>query len=319
MGYTLSRLLGLEGRNGVAKQLTQRQKARVDAYLDEVADALGSAAPVTLRERTLARLRDDIHRELDSTANGDLTDHDVEAVLRLFGSAEGQAAERTIRSNAGDQLLLTQDDRVWLGVCGGIAARLGFPAWQVRLVLGALGLAGPLLSVLAMLSSRSFSSATLGIFTGSVALLIYLGLYGYMYVVSPKDDETRIRWGEIVANVAITLIVALALFYVADYGLQLIRYMHTTLLDQPMPDLGTWGWYRYQADNLFFWAMAAALPLAVLGGLPLANGWNDSLRRLGQASLAIYGVALAFGMASVLTGLILDLLQNRELLEGLGV
>lgn len=303
----------------MVKQLTQRQKARVDAYLNEVSRALGNAAPAALRERTLARLREDIHRELDHSGNGDPTDHDVEAVLRLFGSAEAQAAERTIRSTASDQLMLTQDNRVWLGVCGGIAARLEFPVWQVRLVLGALGFAGPLLSLLAMVSSRSFSSATLGIFLGSVALLCYLGLYGYMYVVSPKDDETRIRWGDIVANVAITFIVALILYYVADYGLQLIRYVHTTLLDQPMPDLGSWGWYRYQADNLFFWAMAAALPLAVLGGLPLANGWDDSLRRLGQASLAIYGIALAFGIASVLTGLIFDLLQNRELLEGLGV
>ena len=185
------------------------------------------------------------------------------------------------------------------------------------MVLGALGLAGPLLSVMAMLSSHSFSSATLGIFTGSVALLSYLSLYVYMYVVSPKDEYTRIRFGEIVANVAITIIVALMLYYIADYGLQGIRYVHTTVLEQDLPDLGSWGWYRYQADNLFFWAMAASLPLAVLGGLPMANGWNDSLRRLGQACLALYGVALAFGMGSVLAGLILDLLQNRDLLESL--
>jgi hypothetical protein len=47
----------------------------------------------------------------------------------------------------------------------------------------------------------------------------------------------------------------------------------------------------------------------VLSGLPLANAWGHSLKRLAQAIIALYAMAICFGVASVIAGLILDRVQ----------
>ncbi len=47
----------------------------------------------------------------------------------------------------------------------------------------------------------------------------------------------------------------------------------------------------------------------------MADRWHNSMRRLGHAFLALYGVALAYGVANVLVGLILDLAVAFELID----
>ncbi|MFP4500900.1 MAG: PspC domain-containing protein [Candidatus Hydrogenedentota bacterium] len=296
-------------------KLTLEQKGRIKQYLSDVAASLGHTVPQAQQDEALKMLREDIHRQLLDA--GDSPDEgQVDRVLRALGSPAEQAARLSPRIHRGDKLMLTQDDRVWLGVCGGLAARLGQDPRLVRLICGGLALAGPVLSVLSVASSRDVSNLTLGIFTGSVALLAYLGLYGYMYVVSPQTEETRLRFTPIIVNVGITFAVALGLHYGTRYGLALIRYVHTEVMNREMPRLGEWGWFNdAQAANMLFWVLSICVPLAIYAGLPMANGWNTSLRRAGHAFLALYGVALAYGVANVLVGLILDLAIAFELIE----
>lgn len=298
-------------------KLTQEQGARIADYLRDVAVEMGAEIPKSTRDRALARLRDDIYRKLADVPGDLLEDGHVDSVLGELGPPARRAQALKPGGRANDRLILTQDDRIWLGVCGGIAARLGVGPWLVRTIAGALGLAIPVFSVLAMAASRDPGTLTLGLFTGSIALICYLGLYAFMYVVSPKDDATRVRFMDIGVSVAITLAVGLALSYGAAYAVSLIRYVHTEFLEREMPPLGAWGWYYYQASNYFFWTMAVCLPLAVFGGLPMANQWDVSLKRLGYAVLALYGVALAFGIGSILAGVILDLARNYEVMQGL--
>jgi phage shock protein PspC (stress-responsive transcriptional regulator) len=298
-------------------KLTQEQGGRIADYLRDVAVEMGTDVPKPVRDRALARLRDDIYRKLADTPGDLLEDGYVDSVLGELGSPAVRAQALRPANRGSGRLELTQNDRIWLGVCGGIAARLGANPWVARTVAGALGLAMPTLSVLTFLSTREPGSLSLGLFAGSIALISYLGLYAFMYVVSPKDDDTRVRFTDIGVSVAITFAVGLALSYGGSYAVSLIRYIHTEFLQREMPPLGAWGWYYYQADNYFFWTMAVCLPLAVFGGLPMANRWDISLKRLGYAVLALYGVALAFGIGSILAGVILDLIRNYEVVENL--
>ena len=50
--------------------------------------------------------------------------------------------------------------------------------------------------------------------------------------------------------------------------------------------------------------------LAFLGGLPAANNWDKTLRKVSQAILALYAVAVCFGIASTLTGIILQFVEK---------
>jgi phage shock protein PspC (stress-responsive transcriptional regulator) len=296
-------------------QLTVEQKARIRQYLSDVAASMARTVPERHRDQAIKLLREDIHRQV-LEVGGAPDDGQLDRVLSAFGSPADQAARIVPRVRTGDKLMLTQDDRVWLGVCGGIAARLGQDPRLVRFICGALGLAGPVLSILSVVSSRSFSSLTLGIFTGSVALLSYLVLYAYMYVVSPQTEETRVRFSPILVHVGITFAIAYGLHYGTRYGLELLRYVHTQVMNREMPHLGRWGWFNEaQAGNMLFWVLSICVPLAIYAGLPMAGQWYNSMRRLGHAILALYGVALAYGVAHVLVGLILDLAVAFELIE----
>jgi len=46
------------------------------------------------------------------------------------------------------------------------------------------------------------------------------------------------------------------------------------------------------------------LPVALYSGLPLPNAWDRTARKLYQALIAVYAVALSFGMASTLVGIL---------------
>lgn len=291
-------------------KLTQSQGALIADYLRDVAAAIDSGLARAQRDQALNRLRTDIYRDLEEFAKDRLDDQDVQSVLDRFGPAEIQARAASPRTAKRSQSLLDQKGRVWLGVCGGLAAKLGVDSWIVRLVCGMLGLAGPVLSVLTVVSLRDFSSITLGLFTLSASLTGYLVIYACLYLASDRDAAPRIQPSPILLNVAATVLIVLALHVGTAYFIDLLRYVHSEFLRRPMPPLGQWGWIEAQASSMAFWTLACCVPLAVLGGLPLANHWNVSLKRAGQAGLALYGVALAFGVASVIVGAILDLVEN---------
>lgn len=297
-------------------KLTQQQGALITNYLRDVAAALDENLPTEVREDALAQLRTDLYRALEGTGRERIGDAEVEAALARFGSPK----ERAIALTSGGfdtRVLLPEGDRVWLGVCSGIAAKLGIEPWVLRLIGLLVCLGGPALSLLTIASLRDWSSITLGLFTVSLALVTYLLLFAYLRIVSGPRALPPVRVFPVIVNVAVTLIIAVALHLGVVYLLDLLRYAHETFLKRPFPIIGSWGWIEHQASGMLFWAIACCVPLAILGGLPLAHGWNESLKKAGHAGLAIYGTALAFGVASFIAGVILDLVENFEALRGL--
>ncbi|HNR30572.1 MAG TPA: PspC domain-containing protein [Candidatus Hydrogenedentes bacterium] len=297
-------------------KLTQQQGALVTNYLRDVASALDEKLSSEAREEALARLRADLYRALEGTGRDRISDAEVEAALGRFGPPKEQALALS-GQGFDTRVLLPEGDRIWLGVCAGIAARLGVEPWVLRVIGAVLCLAGPVLSLLTIASVRDWSSVTIGLFTISLALVTYLLLFAYLRIVSGPRALPPVRIFPILVNSAVTLIIAVALHLGVAYLLDLLRYAHETFLKRPFPMIGSWGWIEQQAGGMLFWALACCLPLAVLGSLPLANGWDQSLKKAGHAGLALYGVALAFGVASYLAGGTLDLVENFEALRAI--
>ena len=86
----------------------------------------------------------------------------------------------------------------------------------------------------------------------------------------------------------------------------LIAYAHERLVKAPLPPVGDWGWLQYYEPTYFYLACLSVIPLGILSGLPMANAWGHSLKRLAQAIVALYSVLLCFGLASIIVGVILD-------------
>jgi hypothetical protein len=107
----------------------------------------------------------------------------------------------------------------------------------------------------------------------------------------------------------VPLVVLIALRWGANKLLELIAYGHDRIFNEAMPALGEWDWFRFEEGSYFFFALVTVIPLSVLSGLPLANAWGHSLKRLAQAIIALYAMAICFGVASVIAGLILDRVQ----------
>ncbi len=297
-------------------KLTQQQGVLITDYLRDVAAELDQNLSPEARDQALAQLRTDLYRALEGTGRDRIGDAEVAAALARFGTPKEQA--QSLASGEFDtRVLLPEGDRVWLGVCAGLAAKVGVEPWMLRLVGLLVCLGGPALSLLTIASLRDWSSVTLGLFTISLALVTYLLLFAYLRIVAGPRALPPVRVFPILVNVAVTLIIAVALHLGVGYLLDLLRYAHETFLKRPFPDVGSWGWIEYQAGGMLFWALACCVPLAILGSLPLANGWDQSLKKAGHAGLAVYGTALAFGVASFITGVIMDLAGNFETLQGL--
>lgn len=298
-------------------KLTQEQGALISEYLRNVTAALGRRMPAPDREDVLAKLRTTIYRALEDAGKERLSNDEVGAVIARFGAPEEQAQTLAPNVRGARSMFPDEDDVVWLGACGALADQLGIARWIVRSVGLALTLSGPGLSALSFLSTREFSGLPLALFTLSIGLLVYLGLFSYFYIMTERAARPQIPMGAVVFSALGSLIIACALHIGTGYALDLIRYAHGRFLERNMPPLGEWGWIEVQAGTMLFWTLACCLPLAVLGAMPMPGAWNDSLKKAGHAGLALYGAALAFGVASVLVGLILDLSKNLGSLQTL--
>jgi len=264
-------------------QLTQKQEWLVARYLREVGNALGDVSDA-VREQALGRIDARIHRKLNGlvSRNAQVRDEDVQRVLRELGAPAAQAAEAVEGLRTPGACVLAPDDRKWLGVCGGLARYLGVEARWVRAAFLLLGVTGPII------------------------LIIYLGLYVEMYVHSDPAGVPRVDKGRLIKHVlaAVGAIISL------HVGAQLLVWgaleAHNRISGlAPLSGLGRWDWLRVNASFFLFCAIVNLAPLSALSGLPLANRWDQTLTRVTQAGVVLYGFLLSFGVAVFLTGLIL--------------
>ncbi len=288
-------------------QLTQKQESLISRYLRDLAVQLGDTVPEKTRDRHLRQLQTRIYKELEALPTNAISDEDVVSVLRR-AMPQGQASPaspkpaltqpRAInRQSAGVNAAPNRVHAapppesttapIWLGVCAFNAERFGLSPWMVRLF-----------------------AVICGLVTGPVAVFFYLAAYAEFYVSSDRKDRPAIAYGQLALRAAAPLAVAIGLRWGAFKLLDLIAYGHQMAFSEALPPLDRqWNWLANNEDTLFFLLWTSVIPLSILSGLPLANAWGHSLKRLTQALVALYFMALCFGIASVLVGLILDRVQ----------
>jgi len=266
--------------------LTQKQELLIARYLHAVGDELGDVSDA-VRDRVLVRLKARILRALQESGESALHDAQVADVLAGLGSPARAAIELLHRKGGAGGLVLSADDRIWLGVCGGLAEYLGMETRTARLVAVLAGVTGPL------------------------ALLVYLGLYAEMYFASEGLDVPRVDKARLAKYALGTLAAAVALHAATRIVVAIATGLYLRLAQQEvLPLLGQWNWLEREASFMLFLVVALLLPIAALGGLPLAGQWDRTAKRVVQAGLAVYALLLSFGIASFLVGLILDAVQN---------
>ncbi len=176
----------------------------------------------------------------------------------------------------------------WLGVCDRLSLRTGLDPWFLRTVFLLLGLTGP------------------------VALLVYLAVYTALYMTSPPGAFPRASTWRALRSAIGALLIALALYGAAIGLFFLAREGLLRLLDKPL-ELGQWAWLDTRHNVYLTRVLTLLLPVSVLGGLPLANDWDRTAKRLVQAGLAVYAAILSFGIASLAVGIILMAVEEISL------
>jgi len=189
-----------------------------------------------------------------------------------------------------DSSLIYWQNRVWLGVCAGIARRFGAEPMLIRFIAVMLGVIPFLLPFL---------------------LVGYLAVYFYVYfTVEGKSSLDDIDWLAVAKAAGIAFAIALVLNLATSLLVTLLAHA-AMLITQSSPTVApNWGWLVTQGGSLFRWTLFIAVPLAVLSGLPLSAGWQGTMRKVVHAGLAIYGVVLCFGVASLLVGTVLGFVDN---------
>lgn len=264
--------------------LTQQQERLIANYLRDVALHIGPDVSTSRAQRALDVLESRIRKTIDARINGVLQDSDVARVLDELGEPERHALE--IRPDA----RRADGDTVWLGVCAHWAAKLDVPVRVVRI--------GVFLT---------------GLFTGPLApltLWAYLAAYGHLWYTTSPEKRPEIVYTRIAWNVFSCFLIATLLSWVLDYALWGLQFGHQKLFEKPLPSAGGWGWIEYEAAGYYTLTLFATVPLAVLSGLPLSGGWDVSLKRLYLALLTLYGIYLSYGLASLVAGLVIELVNQ---------
>jgi len=269
-------------------KLTEFQESMIAHYLREVARLTPPELAPEVRERGLAVLEARIRKALEAHRRPQVEDAQVEAAVAALGSPLVQAAALEVAEEAArEQARRGPVAPVWLGVCAWASKQFDVTPRVARVV--------------------AFGA---GLLTGPLAVIAYVVGYALLRKGQPKEDRDPIDWVTIVWRGALTLVIAYVLARFGSYALLGIRWGYDYALHRDFPALGQWGYITYRASAYHFYAVISATPLAALSGLPLAGGWSKTLYRLSQAFLALYAIALSFGLASFVTGLILDLTRE---------
>ncbi|GMV92825.1 MAG: hypothetical protein AMXMBFR82_26030 [Candidatus Hydrogenedentota bacterium] len=276
-----------------APKLTERQERRITQYLKEVGDQLNDV-PSRDREAALAKLNTRIETELKKFPNG-IADIDLENLLGNLGSPARQASRLVPADKFPTTTFVSWPDRVWLGVCSGIARKLDIDASIVRVIVVLMGLVLPLLPVL---------------------LLAYLGVFFWDYFFGERRGIEPLEPLKIAKTLGATFGVALALHYGAWLLLVFIARGYEAIAAQPLMLERRWSWLMQDAGSWFFWVLAVGLPLAALSALPVPKVWSGTLRKTVHAGLAIYAVWLCYGLASVIAGIVLSGVDQFSGTEG---
>ncbi|MCC6794389.1 MAG: PspC domain-containing protein [Candidatus Hydrogenedentes bacterium] len=261
-------------------ELTESQERRIARYLRDVGEQLRDLS-VEDRERALSRLNARIERELARTGDP-IGDEYLDKVLAGYGSPASQAARiRDAKVEGEPKCLLAWSRRLWLGVCAGLARYFNLDPTVVRALAVLLSFVPLLLPVV---------------------LWGYLAFYLYQYNSVKGRALDPIDGMKVAKNAGALAGVAVVLHACARFFLFFIAYAHAQVMQTPLSYPGNWGWLAHESGFLFFMMLATGIPLAAIASMPVSTEWSGTLRKLSQATLAIYAVVLCLGVASAIVG-----------------
>lgn len=267
-------------------KLGERQEQLIAEYLRAVAHAAGTDISERDREAGLARLDARIRAELERLRRPAPEETEVVAVLQRLGSTTVQASLLDAPTPE-DVRARGYGDRIWLGVCGWLAERTEMP------VIGVRGVA-----------------LLLGCCLGPIALMAYMVGYAVMRRAQDPQKREPIDWATIAFRVARAILLVYALRVGFHYAVLLLERGYGMGKEHGLPELGDWSELKYRADEYYTYALSCSATLAGFSGLPLLGGWGKSLNRFSQALIALYAIALCWGTAKFLVGIILDFVRQ---------
>ena len=269
-------------------KLNQKQRQRINRYLRDVLQLLEDI-PEAKRREMHAQLRARLERELMQFGDGPLSDETIERVLQTCGTPAAQAASLKGEAAPAPVQEAMAGSRVWLGLCGALADRLGVDPYVIRTMMVLLGLLPPLLPLL---------------------LIGYVGIYLVLYYTSEATNLPPIHLLPLAKQVATVVAIAVALFFGFEFALELTRRLVWRFLEINVVPGREWGWLPLHSATLFLWSAAVSAPLATMSCLPVSKGWDGTLKKISQAVVALYALVLCFGFASYLVGIVLLIAEN---------
>ncbi len=272
-------------------RLTDQQERLIARYLREAGEHMAEL-PDRARERALDTMREEILDAIPPSTSAVPDDAEVELALRMAGPP-ARHAERFSAPNRHDQPS-RQDtpapaeetgERRWLGVCAAMSEQTGAPVGLVR-----------------------WGTVLLGVVTGPFALIAYIGVFLALYFSERADTPPIDKW-RIAKYVAGLVLGAVVLRVLARGFLVLLHYGYGLLVQEELRLAGLWNWLERNDGSLFFWTLFCLIPVAVLAALPVPAPWRNTLRKVFEAGLALYALALSFGVGCALAGAILQASQ----------
>ncbi len=263
-------------------RLTKEQHQRVSEYLSAV-DASLDEMPASDRNQALTDTRSRILRDLQRRGGDTISDADVDAALEELGPPAGRAHRLMAARPKTTDSFLVWPDRVWLGVCAGLARFFDTPPTVVRIVAIVIGLVClPLLPFL---------------------LVAYILAFFAAYYLEHAPGLPPLRFGLLLKSGFRALLIGTALFAGAKLFMFFVLHVYQRFMGRALFLEGDWGWLLLHGKPLFIWTVLFCVPVALLSALPVRKAWARTLKKVSDAGLASYALALCLGIACLLVGI----------------
>ncbi|GEM_PF-1973526 len=264
--------------------ITKKQESIINKYISEVNTSINSSTDIENRQKILLELRTRIITTLKKTGKNYIHDEELCRILyEEFGEPVTQAEKLLHPREPSLKLTLVYENRVWLGVCAGLSARLRIPVLLIRLLFSILGLC-------------------LGF-----GFVVYLFIYFYLYFTSGVYSGKKIHWGFLIYQLILTLFLLSLIYCIAFFLLRGVEFLHSRWVSY---------YYKSSLANIdevysfifmsFLFYVWTGILSAIMGGLPLRNDWDKTFRNIRDAQIALLVLFESSGIAWVLYHLIIE-------------
>lgn len=263
--------------------LTHHQEEIIKKYLTEVYSFLNSIPDAEKKKQLLLELKKKIFHVLQKSGKNYFVDEELFKILYdEFGKPEIQAEKLLNQRNPSVEFTLDLENRIWLGVCAGLAVRTKLPVILVRILFALLGLCG------------------------GIGFVFYLSLYFFLYFSSGVYRGKKIQWFFLFYQIISTLFLLMFIYFTTFYLLKGIEYSHTRWIstsDRSLIGIDKIYYFNFLSFLFFTWT---GILSAIMGGLPLKNDWDKTFRNIRDAQIALLVLFESSGVALVIYRFIID-------------